>query len=146
MMLKDLQVTSLESVFAAVGSKSRTPIDACLWLGRRMSTSINFKKASYIIGLSMISILLGRVPSTYDEIDSVKGCGPKVTREALKEGFGIVDGIGADVHMCRIFGVCDGRWAMGGQSQFLCQREGQVVEPINNTGRQSKLCHGGLLV
>lgn len=76
-----------------------------------------------------MSILRGSVPSTYDEIISVKGCGPKVTREALKEGFGIVDGIGADVHMCRIFGVLG--WAEEVTSSV--NGSGELVERINNT-------------
>jgi endonuclease-3 len=47
----------------------------------------------------------GRVPQTAEELCSLPGIGPKMAYIILSAAFGIVDGIGVDTHMHRIFNV-----------------------------------------
>ena len=46
---------------------------------------------------------IGRFLRDYRELAQMKGVGPKVAIETIRQCFGLVQGIACDVHMCRIF-------------------------------------------
>lgn len=105
-LISNLQFQGPKSVLDAVSAKDNSYDDAVASLASHISTCINYRKASAIVSLAVICILIGKVPSSYAEIVSVPWVGPKCAYEALKEGFGCEDaGVGCDIHMCRMFGV-----------------------------------------
>ena len=64
-------------------------------------------KTKYIKGAAQILMdrFGGKVPNTAEGLISLPGIGPKMAYIVLKVAFNIVDGIGVDTHMHRIFNV-----------------------------------------
>ena len=105
-LVQDLKFTGPHSILSAISAPDRSYEEAVAYLAGHVGTCINFRKASAIVALAVLTIMMDKVPDTYPEIVSLPGAGPKCAYEALKEGFGRHDdGVGCDIHMCRMFGI-----------------------------------------
>ena len=105
-LIGNLHFQGPASVLDAISARENSYEESVSCLASHISTCINYRKASAIIALAVICILIGKIPNSYEEIVSVPWVGPKCAYEALKEGFGCDDaGVGCDIHMCRMFGV-----------------------------------------
>lgn len=102
-LIRDLKFKGPYSVLSAISASNRSCEEAVGYLAGHIATSINYRKASAIVALSVLSVMMDKIPDTYIDIVSLPW-GPKCACEAMKEGFGCKDGVGCDIHMCRMYG------------------------------------------
>ena len=83
------------------------------------------RTASYIIQMTIICIIEGRVPSQYNAIRALKGHGVKIAAAVMYEVFGKVCVIPVDTHMIKAFNALG--WANARSGDAVSRQVAMVV-------------------
>lgn len=94
---------------------------------------------SYIIQMSIICIILDRVPATYEELLAYNGSGMKIASVVMYEVYKKVCGIPVDTHMKKAFNAL--RWAHS-KSNDTVARQVAIVVPEEYHGRLNETFAG----
>ena len=100
----ELGVEDPKSLFnLPVVKQGQTFMEVVRAVGMLFPTNLQYRKASYVVMMTLVVIVEGGMPDRPDDLYAFGGVGLKILYEIMAEGIGKVCGIGCDGHMCKQF-------------------------------------------